>query len=499
LRNLVEKALEKDPADRYQTMREMVVDLRRLSRHKQAVPPAAVPAPAARQTSIAVLPFANMSADKENEFFGDGLAEEVINVLAQAPGMNVAGRTSSFFFRGKDVEFPEIGKRLNVDHILEGSVRKAGNRIRVTAQLIKVTDGFHLWSERYDRELTDIFAIQDEITQAIAAALRVKLSPQADAPPRYVPSLRAYEVYLKARDQWIRGTPEALQRVKELVERAIELDPKFALARFLLSAHYTMQANLGVRPAREVVPLARAAAEEAVRTDPSLPEARAILAVCYDMDYQWTEAEHHWHLTLAREPVSREVRLWYGNHHLLAVGRSVEAVEAMAPAVREDPLNHLYRNILATGLRHLGRLDEALAELQKILEVDEYYGPAVFLLGAIRAQQGFSEEALRLSERAYELMPWSSPLIGQFAALLARAGAADRADALIDVLKSGGVCGAPAGLAGFHALRGDLDQAAEYAERAIEERYARFVHILGPLFRQTPHWPGLARRMSLPA
>ena len=132
-----------------------------------------------QQPSIAVLPFANMSADKENEYFGDGLAEEVINVLAHIPGMKVAGRTSSFFFRGKDVQFGEIGRALNVEYVLEGSVRKAGNRIRVTAQLINVTDGFHLWSERYDREMTDIFAIQDEITQAIAAALQMKLSPEA--------------------------------------------------------------------------------------------------------------------------------------------------------------------------------------------------------------------------------------------------------------------------------------------------------------------------------
>jgi serine/threonine-protein kinase len=501
LRNVVEKALEKDPADRYQTMREMVVDLRRLSRHKPDVtaPSAEAPTPAVRQTSIAVLPFANMSADKENEFFGDGLAEEVINVLAQAPGMKVAGRTSSFFFRGKDVEFTEIGNRLNVDHILEGSVRKAGNRIRVTAQLINVNDGFHLWSERYERELTDIFAIQDEITQAIAAALRVKLSPQTNAPKRYVPNLRAYEAYLKARDLWIRGTPDALERVKELVEQAIALDPQFGLARFLLAAQYTMLANVGIREGTEMVPLARAAAEDAVRTDPSLPEARAILACCDDMDYQWTEAEHHWQLTLACETVSREVRLWYGNHHLVSLGRSVEALENIEPALDEDPLNHLYRYILANALWHSGRLDEAIGELRKILEVEESYGPAVFLLSAIRGQQGFPEESLRLSETAYGLMPWSSPLIGQFAALLARAGAPDRAKALIDELKSGQVCGAPAGLAAFHGLLGELDQAAEYAERAIDERYPKFIHILRPLFQHTPQWPALARRMRLPA
>src|SRR5207253_4154985 len=156
------------------------------------------------------LPFANMSADKQNEYFGDGIAEEIINVLAQVPGLKVAGRTSSFFFREKDVAFEEIGRRLNVGHILEGSVRTAGNHIRVTAQLIKVADGFHVWSERYDRELTDIFAIQDEITTAITSALRVRLAAGSSTTARrHTPNLRAYETYLKARDLWSNAMPGA--------------------------------------------------------------------------------------------------------------------------------------------------------------------------------------------------------------------------------------------------------------------------------------------------
>ena len=159
--------------------------------------------------------------------------------------MKVAGRTSSFSFRGKDVEFEEIGRKLNVDHILEGSVRQAGNRVRVTAQLINVADGFHLWSERYDREMTDIFAMQDEITQAIATALQMKLSPKAAAVRPYTPNLRAYEAYLKSRDYWFKPSPESLARVKESVEHAIELDPKFALAYSMLGIYYTMLANIG--------------------------------------------------------------------------------------------------------------------------------------------------------------------------------------------------------------------------------------------------------------
>ena len=184
LERIVRRCLQKVPAQRFQTMGEIRAALEQ---------PATEPSkPIARVPSIAVLPFANMSADKENEYFSDGLVEEIINVLANLPGLKVAGRTSSFFFRGKDVEFAEIGKKLNVDHILEGSVRKAGGRIRVTAQLIKVADGFHLWSDTYDREMTDVFALQDEVTHAIADALRVKLSPetmtQRRAHPTFAPT-----------------------------------------------------------------------------------------------------------------------------------------------------------------------------------------------------------------------------------------------------------------------------------------------------------------------
>jgi len=484
------RAMAKEPADRFANPAQFAAALVSAP-HVEPMPDYS------RLASVAVLPFANMSADKENEFFGDGLAEEIINVLAQAPGMKVAGRTSSFFFRGKDVEFGELGRRLNVDHILEGSVRKAGNHIRVTAQLIKVTDGFHLWSERYDREMTDIFEIQDEITQAIAAALRIKLSPEAATFRRQTPNLRAYAAYLEARDHWVRPTPESLARVKECLEHAIELDPRFALAYSLLGAHYTMLANLGFRPAREVIPLARAAEQAALRIEPSLPEAHALLGVCAGTDYNWNEAEREWRLAMAQEPVSRDVRFWYGNHYLLSMGRLAEAVEAMARGLQDDPLNVLYRHHFAVGLRNAGRLEDAEAELRKILEIDENFPLAVSTLGAICAQQGRFEEALTLTERAYALTPWRHPVIGQLAALLVRAGARSRADALLEMLGAGKEYGAPTGLAVFHAVCGDLVRAAEWAERAIEERYPRLVPILGPLLRSSPGWPALAKLMNL--
>ncbi len=490
---IVLRCLRKIPADRYPTVTELKGAL-------AAVPLNGAPlVPHDPRPSIAVLPFANMSADKENEYFGDGLAEEIINVLANVSGMKVAARTSSFFFRGKDVEFEEIGRRLRVEHILEGSVRKAGNRVRVTAQLIKVTDGFHLWSERYDREMTDIFAIQDEITQAIAAALRIKLSPESATPRRYVPNLRAYEAYLKARQHWFNPTPESLARVKEFLEHAIELDPKFALAYSLLGGYYSFLASFGIAPAREVIPLACAAEREALRVDPSLPEAHALLGVwAGSYDFDWNEAERRWRLAMAREPISHDVRFWYGNHYLLPIGRYAGAVETMATALQEDPLNLLYRHHLARGLRNAGRLEDAEAELRKVLEIDESYPLALGTLGAVCAQQGRFEEGLTLTERACALTPWENMIQGQLAALLVHAGAKSRAEVLIEKLGSSSGCTTPAGLAVFHAMCGEFGRAAEWAERAIEERYPPLVAVLGPLLRSSPQWRALAKLMNLP-
>jgi len=449
-----------------------------------------------RQSSIAVLAFSNMSADKENEYFGDGLAEEIINTLARVPGIKVAGRTSSFFFRGKDIELEEIGRRLNVEHILEGSIRKAGSRLRVTAQLIKVTDGFHLWSERYDREMTDLFAIQDEITQSIGEALRIKLSPEGTALRRHVPDLRAYEAFLKGReDLLVRPSPESLVRGKELLEQAIKRDPNFALPHSLLGVHYTMRAH--VWPARELIPLARAAQQAALRVDPWLPEAHAMLGVCAGMEYRWSEAEGHWALAMACEPVPRDVLFWYGNHYLLPSGRAVEAERVESRVLDEDPLNLLYRRLYATALQHADRLVDAEAELRKVLEIAES-APALGALGLVCAQQGRFEEAFAAAERAHALAPLSNSIAGQFAALLVRSGGTDLAAAMIEKLRSGQTYGAATGLAVFHALRGEFDQAACWAEKAVEERYPLLVATLGPLLRPSPQWPALAKLMNLP-
>ena len=244
LERVVARCLDKSPSGRFQTVTELRIALEQMDLKPMAARP-----------SIAVLPFANMSGDKDNEYFSDGLAEEIINALAQIPGLKVIARTSAFGFKGKDDDVRRIAEALGVAHILEGSVRRSGNRIRVSAQLIAASDGSSLWSERYDREMPDVFAIQDEISQAIAAALRVKLSAGAAA-NRYTPNLPAFEALLKARHDSFNYTPEASARCRKHYEEAIALDPQFPQAYAELSIQLLMRALPGITPAHESMPLA---------------------------------------------------------------------------------------------------------------------------------------------------------------------------------------------------------------------------------------------------
>jgi serine/threonine-protein kinase len=238
LEKIVRRCIAKQPSGRYQTMSEVKKALEQVFGEK------ATGASAEPQPSIAVLPFADMSPGKDNEWFGDGLAEEIINALAQIPGLKVTARTSAFAFRGKEQDIRRIAETLNVCTILEGSVRKSGSRIRVTVQLINAADGYHLWSQRYDREMAEVFAVQDEIAAAIAEALKVKLGAEpATSPRRYMPNLPAYEAYLKARYHWGKYRPESLARSKEYLEQAIALDPKFALAHCGYADHFLTRAS----------------------------------------------------------------------------------------------------------------------------------------------------------------------------------------------------------------------------------------------------------------
>jgi len=294
------------------------------------------------EQSIAVLPFVNMSDDPSNEYFSDGISEELLNVLVRVEGLRVASRTSSFVFKDKDVSIRSIAKELNVNHVLEGSVRKAGNTVRVTAQLVDVRTDSHLWSGTYDRELKDIFAIQDEISWQIVQALKIVLSAgeqEAMAPPQKpTENLQAYEHYLRGRYLWQRRGENNIRHAMDLFEQATKLDPKFARAWSSLAAAHMTLPTYSAAPRNEHNSQAASVAQKALALDDTLAEAYAVLASVARHDRKWAEAEGHFLLATASEPKNATAHLWY-SEHLGTVGHNRDALEEALIAYQLDPLH----------------------------------------------------------------------------------------------------------------------------------------------------------------
>jgi len=491
LERVVMRCLEKQAARRFQTMAELREALQQVSAKT-----------ADKQPSIAVLPFANLSADKENEYFSDGLAEEILNLLAKIPGLKVIARTSSFAFRGTEQDITKIAEALRVQNILEGSVRRAGNRIRVTAQLIHAADGAHLWSERYDRELADVFAVQDEISAAITDALQVRLSPQAAAKPRYTPKLPAYEALLKAKHFHWKVTAESMDQAKVFYEQAVALDPQFALAQALYADYLFGRTTVGMTPLREAAPVSRTLAQRALELDPSLPEAHSTLCILASTyDFNWKEAGSQFTMATTDDSASPVSQMGSGFFYLLGSGHRKEAVEQLELALQGDPLHLAIRSILAACLGAAGRYAEAEEHLRQTMNLDpNFFWAWHFLAEHYTARQMFVE-ALPFAEKAFSLAPWYTPSVGLYAALLVRAGEPDRGRKVISALGSGEAYGAPTGMAVFHTGCGEIDLAADWFEKAIGERYPlvppSLQSAIGEPLRASPRWPKLAAMMNL--
>jgi len=489
---IVTRCLRKAPSERCQSMAEIKAALE-----------AAAAKPAEPQPSIAVLPFANMSRDADDEYFSDGLAEEIINALAHIPGLKVTARTSAFAFQGQKLDIRRIAETLDVRTILEGSVRRAGNRIRVTAQLINAADGYHLWSERYDRELTDVFAVQDEIAAAIAKALQVKLTP-GTAAKRHTPVLLAHEALLRARHVYYKfPTRETLERARDYYEQAVQLDPRYALAHCEFGLYFLALAGLSLRPVREVMPAVRQHVQEALDIDASLQEARAILGIAAgSYDHDWKEAERQFSLALAGDPAPPMARCFYGYYYLLPVGRLEDALRELHLGLAGDPLNSMCRSMLASCFLAAGRNEDGYREVRKVLELDPNHGPSYLHLCLEQLSRGRLPEALAFAEKSYECMRWHPTTTGLFAALLALTGDRGRAGEILQPFADGQANGAPMALLYFHGLCGDLDQAADWAEKAIAERLLNMPVFLrggyGSFLRSSPRWPKLAKMMNLP-
>jgi len=493
--DIVRRCMAKRAADRYGSMTELKTALENV---------AAKPA-TEQQPSIAVLPFANMSGDKEQEYFSDGLAEEIINALVKVPGLKVIARTSAFAFKGQNTDIRKIAETLGVTTVLEGSVRRSGNRIRVTAQLITAADGSHLWSERYDREMADVFAVQDEISAAISGALQLKLSPQAaEAKPRYTPKLPAYEALLKAKHFHWKVTAESMEQAKVFYEQSVALDPQYALAQALYADYLFGRTTIGMTPLREAAPAIRALALRALEMDPALPEAHntlGVLAATYD--YDWKEAGRRFLLATGGDSASPHCHFTYALFYFLGSGRRKEGVERMEQAVQGDPLQLTYRTFIGMGLGAAVRFAEAEEHFRHVISLDPNFFWGYHYFAEQCAARGRFAEALPLVEKAFSLAPWNAPSVGVYAGMLVRTGQRDRGKEIAQKLGSGETYGASAGWALFHTCCGEIDLAADWFEKAIEERYSLVLTTLQSAIsepvRASTSWPKLAALMKLPA
>ncbi len=468
------KALAKDPAARYQSAGDLASDLIAVRQVLASDPTVVVGARTEALPSIAVLPFTNMSPDPENDYFGDGMAEELANALAQLPQLRVAARTSAFQFRGKDSDIREIGASLKVATVLEGSVRKAGSRLRVTAQLISVSDGFHLWSDRYDREMEDIFAVQDEITAAIVGQLKIRLGLELKAPSvrRHTDNLDAYALYLKGLYYWNSLTPEGLRKSRECYEKAVGIDPDYAPAHAALSMWHQSLAFWADAPPKEAFRKSRAAAERALEIDETIAMAHNCLAVIHFMhDWDWEGAEREFERALELDPSSPFGHLNYA-FLLTDLGRHEEALRESGIARRLDPLSTIVTTWAASLSVSAGRVREGIAELEEIVARDpEAWQPHLWLSAAY-SSAGMQERAIESAERAAERAQDLAVTMTALASAYFLGGRAEDGDRILRELQERAQRGyvSPTLLAFVHVARGAIDEAVECAERAYDER-----------------------------
>ncbi len=451
--------------------------------------------------SIAVLPFVNMSSDKEQEYFSDGISEELLNVLSRIPDLRVISRTSSFYFKGKDVKLVDIARELNVAHILEGSVRKTGNRVRITAQLINALSDTHLWSETYDREILDMFVVQDEIAAKIAGKLQLTIMGSAHT-ARPTDSEEAYDNFLRGMYFLNEGWATFFE-ARDYFKAAVDIDPAYAQAHALLALTYVSLGNFRQLAPADVQQPADDAAMTAIELDNRLPMAwiaRGWLAMSYDFD--WRNAEKMFRRAIELAPS------FYGGYNGLSMalqmaGRYEEALAAAQQAHSLDPLNFWTRNMLAEVSVQRREYDAALKHAENLLQMQPGDAESVSWIAWIYFLQNKPGEALLNAEKAMELAEGDPNLELGAAVVYAMLGKFSDAEEILARAnaKIDSQFVSPGLIAIVYGYLGDSDQAFAWLERAVEV-YDSFIFSLGyPVFdpiRSDPRFVELCARLQMP-
>ena len=461
-------------------------------------------APAPELASIAVLPFADLSPDRDQEYFCDGMTEEIIDALAKINGFRVVARTSSFAFKGKQQDIREIGKKLNVATVLEGSVRKDGNRLRVTAQLNSVTDGYHLWSETYERELKDVFTVQDEISRAIVSTLQLKLAGQAKNSKPSSANVEAYDLYLQGRYHWSRWRTEGAQRAIDYFQQAIQKDPNYAAAYSGLADSYAWLGFFGALPPNDAMPKARQAALKALSLDDSLAAAHTSLGYVKSLfEFDWPAAEHEFSRALQLNAGDSDAHFGYGITYLAPLGRLEEAVREMQTARDLDPLSPITNTYLGLAYHFVGNYAEAEPPFRKALELDPGFVEARLELGNLFLEQNKLKEFHSELDRARDLAPQSRiDLMRAFGYAIE----GKRSEALQLVHKwetpGEGVFVRSTSIASVYAVLGDKEPMYKWLERAYADRdgMLAFLNLQGCYrpYRAEPRFLALEKKLGFP-
>ena len=500
----VTRALSKDKSERHHSVADLLTELRAL----RSDPDAATVATAAEADvpSIAVLPFRNMSADPEQEFFCEGIAEELIDALARLEGLRVVARTSAFHFKGQSPDLREVGEKLNVKTILEGSVRKSANRLRINAQLINAENGYHLWSERYDRTMGDVFAVQDDIARAVVSHLKVTLLGLADSRLVQEPAdnMEVYNLCLQGRHHSLKLTQSGYLSALDCFGRALEAEPSHARAHAGAAIVHARLGMFGAAAPHDVMPKAKREAQAALNTDPNCAEAHLALAhVLHWYEWDWAAAEREYLRTFELNPAEAPGRSQYALL-LSEIGRADDAVAEARRAVTLDPVSPFTNERFAAVFMLLGRLNEAIAQARAALAFDQNNWMAHFVLGYSTFFNGQVEEGLAAVRHALDLSNDDVIAVATLAAMSSLAGQTDQVEVIAKLheLRNRRYVSA-ALIAMVQAAFEQRDEAIAWMERAYRDRDGMLVMLqvhpgFDPL-RSDPRFQALLKKMNFPA
>jgi serine/threonine protein kinase len=507
LERILNKALAKSPDERYQQINDMLVDLRSVRNQLKSGIFAEGTARTKPQPSIAVLPFVDMSSQKDQEYFCDGMAEELINALTKIEKLQVASRTSAFQFKGKAHDIHEVGKKLKVQTVLEGSVRKARNRLRITAQLVDVADGYHLWSEKYDRDMEDIFAIQDEISLAIVERLKVKLlgGEKKNLVKRYTDNIEAYNLYLKGRYFWSKRTEQGLKKGIEYFKRAIKKDAHYALAYAGLADSYSLLCSYHILSPEESIPRAETAAKRAMQIDDSLAEAYEALAhVRILYDWNWSESQQEFKRAIQVNPSFATAHQRY-SLLLTVMGQLDEAIAQIKQAQELDPLSLIINTDVALIFYIARQYDRAIEQSRNVIDMDPNFGVAHFVLGLALEQKKSYKGAIAELQKGISASGGITVMTGALGHAYAVSGNRDKALRVLDELKelSRRRYVSPYTIASIYVGLGEKGQALEWLQKAYEDRSVWLIHLhlkVDPRLdslRPDPRLKALLKKMGL--